>query len=263
MKKSVLIFATAFLAVTFFLTGCKKSDSTTNPTDNNNTNTGTDQPIPSFGTDVAGVLASIQFSYTIPNMPAPYSTVAMDMGFATFGNNGVDAGNVTLNGKAIAKSTSGASVYYNSFASTDPTNPPASLSLNWNGSAHSWKVSGSANVPAFTLNVTSPSSFSVNSPAASATVTKSSGLTVTWSGASSSATDSVMILLVSTSNTASFEATTTNKTGSYTISASQLSAFSGDAMLEVVKYKYATTSVNSKTYVGVAEIVNTVNFKLQ
>jgi len=263
MKKSFLFFATAFLAVSLFFAGCKKEDSTpTTPPDTTPTKK-TDQPIPEFGGAVDGVVAAIQFSYNLPGVPAPYNIISMDMGFANFGD-GTDAGTVTVNGEAIAKITSGSTIYYNSFASTDPLNPPTSLDLNWNGSTHAWSVAGAGSTPAFTINVTSPSSFTISNPTSSTVASKTSNLTVTWSGANASSADSVMIFLLPLSGTGTtFTTTTTNRTGSYTIPSSQLSAISGDAMLEIVKYRYATTTVSSKTYVGVAEIVNTVSFKIQ
>jgi hypothetical protein len=262
MKKSILFFVTALLAVTFFFVGCKKDTGTTDPIDTTPTQK-TDQPIPAFGGTVDGVVAAIQFSYTIPNVPAPYNKVEMDMGFANFGD-GTDAGTITLNTKTIAKVTSGSSVYYNSFASTDPLNPPTTLDLNWNGSSHAWSVSGAGTTPAFTLDVTSPTTFTVSNPTASTVASKSSALNITWSGAFSTSSDSVMIVLVPlTGSGATFTATTTNKTGSYSVPASQLSGFSGDAMVEVVKYRYAMKTVSGKSFVGVAEIVNTVNFKIQ
>lgn len=263
MKKSFLFFATAFLAVSLFFVGCKKSDSNpTTPPDTTPTKK-TDQPIPEFGGAVDGVVAAIQFSYDVPGVPAPYNKVSMDMGFANFGE-GTDAGAITVNGKAVAKVTSGSTVYYNSFASTDPLNPPTSLNLNWDGYNHAWSVAGAGTTPAFTLDVPSPSAFNVNSPVAGATVAKTGALNVTWSGAFNTSADSVMIILVPMSGSGStFTATTTNKTGSYNIPASEINKFSGDAMIELVKYRYAMKTVSGKTYVGVAEIVNTVSFKIQ
>jgi len=149
MKKLFLLFLTAFLAVTFFFVGCKKSNSTEPPPPD--TTPKTDQPIPTFSGD--GVVAAIQFSYTVSNV----YTVNLDMGFANFGT-GTDAGTVTVSGKTVAKITSGSSIYYNSFASTTP----ASLDLNWNGSVHAWSVTGAGNTPAFTLDVVSPTAFSVS-----------------------------------------------------------------------------------------------------
>lgn len=263
MKKSFLFFVTAFLAVSLFFVGCKKDESTTAPIDTTPTKK-TDQPIPEFGGTVDGVVAAIQFSYDVPGMPAPYNKVSMDMGFANFGTEGTDAGTVTVNGETIAKVTSGSTVYYNSFASTDPLNPPTTLDLNWNGGNHAWSVSGAGSTPAFTIDVPSPNSFTLSNPTASTVAPKTSNLTVTWSGAYGSSVDSVMIVLVPMSGSGTtFTATTTNKTGSYSIPSSSLSGFSGDALLELVKYRYAMKTVSGKTYVGVAEIVNTVTFKIQ
>ncbi len=259
MKKSFLFFVTAFLAVSLFFVGCKKDNN--NPTDSNNNTTPTTepkQPMPTFGGTVDGVVAAIQFSTTYYGI-----TVEEDMGFATFGN-GTDAGAVTVNGKSIAKITSGSTVYYNSFASTDPLNPPTSLDLNWNGGNHAWSVAGAGNTPVFTIDVTSPTTYTLSNPTATTVAPKTSNLTVTWSGAYGSSLDSVMIVLVPMSGSGTtFTATTTNKTGSYSIPSNSLSGFSGDALLEVVKYRYAMKTVSGKTYVGVAEIVNTVTFKIQ
>jgi len=256
MKKSFLFFATAFLAVSLFFVGCKKSNS--NPTDQTDntapTTPSSGQPMPTFSGTVDGFVAAIQFSATYYGV-----TVIQDMGFANFGK-GTDAGTVTLGGQTISKITSGSTVYYNSYASV----PPTSLDLNWNGSNHSWSVSGAGTTPAFTLDVPSPNAFTLSNPTASTVAPKTSNLTVTWSGAYGSSVDSVMIILVPMSGSGTtFTATTTNKTGSYTIPSSSLSGFSGDTMLELVKYRYAMKTVSGKTYVGVAEIVNTVTFKVQ
>ncbi|MFA6598761.1 MAG: hypothetical protein WCS69_13640 [Ignavibacteriaceae bacterium] len=259
MKKSFLFLLTAFLAVTFFFVGCNKA--TNNPTDNTDTTTTTktDQPIPTFPGSIDGEVTTIQFTYTIPNLPAPLNTISVDMGFANFGA-GTDAGTVTVNGKAVAKNTSSSTIYYNSFSTTSL----ASLGLDWDGAIHTWNVTGAGSTPAFTIDVTSPTEFTVNTPTTSTVASKSSALNIAWTGANATSADSMMIVLVPTSGSGTtFTATTNNKTGSYTIASSSLSGFSGDVLLEVVKYRYAMKTVNSKTFVGVAEIVNTVNFKIQ
>jgi len=256
MKRALL---TIFVSAVILFTGCKKDSTTAPVTDPTPKSPDSGQPMPDFGGDVDGVVAAIQFSYSFVGMPV---SVDMDMGFASFGD-GVDAGTVTVNGKTIAKSTSGSTVYYNSFASTDPLNPPTSLGLSWYGQPHVWNVTGAGSIPAFTITVQSPSKFTVSNPTTATTASKSSPLTVTWSGASSNSQDSVMIMLVSLTGSATVTATTSNTTGTYAIPAAQLGGFSGDAMLEVVKYRYAVKTESNKTFVGVAEIVNTVNFKIQ
>ncbi|MCK9425530.1 MAG: hypothetical protein M0Q21_05805 [Ignavibacteriaceae bacterium] len=256
MKKSFLSFLTTFLVVTFFFVGCKKPNTTEPPP--TTTTPKTTQPIPTFSGTVDRVVVAIHFTYTEPSVPEPYNKVEMNMGYAKFGDisgTGTDAGTVTLNGKTIAKTTANSSVDYNSFTSF------TTLDLNWDGNPHSWSVTGAGNTPAFTIGVTSPTAFTLSNPTATTVAPKTSALNVTWSGAYSTAPDSVMIVLVVGSTT--FTATTTNKTGSYSIPASQLSAMAGDAILQVVKYRYATKTVSSKNFVGVAEIVAMVNFKIQ
>lgn len=256
MKKSFLFFLTAFLAVTIFFVGCKKSDS--NPTDSNGTpqtTTGPNQPMPTFSGTVDGVVIAFQFTYTDPNVPAPYNSFSVDMGYAKFGEisgTGTDAGTVTLNSKNIAKTTTND---YNSFTSFTP------LDLNWDGNPHHWSVSGAGSTPAFTIDVTSPTAFIVSYPTESTVASKSSNMNVTWSNYSNASTDSVLIVLSAGSST--FTATTSNITGSYSIPSSQLNSMSGNAILQVAKYKYTLKTVSSKNFVGVAEIVKMVNFKIQ
>lgn len=250
MKKLFLLFLTAFLAVTFFFVGCKKDNGPTAPPD---TTPKTTQPMPTFSGD--GVVAAIQFSYTVSNV----YTVNLDMGFANFGT-GTDAGTVTVNGKTIDKNTSSSTIYYNSFSTTSLT----PLGLDWDGAIHTWSVTGAGSTPAFTMDVTSPTAFTVNSPTSSTVASKSSALDISWTGASATSSDSMMIVLTPAGGSGTtFTATASNKVGSYSIAASHLSGFSGDVLLEVVKYRYAMKTVSSKTFVGVAEIVNTVNFKIQ
>lgn len=184
----------------------------------------------------------------------------MDIGFAYF-ETGADAGTVTVNGRPINKKTEGSSVYSTSIYST---NPSSSLDLYWNRAIHGWNVSGAGNLPGFTLDVSSPTTFIVRTPQALSLISKSSALDVTWTGASAASPDSMMIVLVPVSGGGTtYTATASNIVGSYSIAASHLSGYSGDVLLEIVKYRYAMKTVNSKTFVGISEIVNTVNFKIQ
>jgi len=231
MKKSFLFFLTAFLAATFFFVGCNKA--TSNPADSTDTTTTTktDQPIPTFPGSIDGEVTTIQFTYTIPGLPAPLNTISLDMGFANFGT-GTDAGSVTVNGKAVAKNTSSSTIYYNSFSSTSLT----PLGLDWDGAIHTWSVTGAGSTPAFTMDVTSPTAFTVNSPTSSTVASKSSALDISWTGASAASSDSMMIVLTPAGgNGTTYTATASNKVGSYSIAASHLSNFSGDVLLEVVK----------------------------
>lgn len=257
MKKTFLPFLIVFVTVTFLFVGCKKDESPTSPTDKTAKVPESGYPIPTFGVSVGGVLSTIQVGYTTNTNT--YET-HLDIGFVYFGT-GIDAGTVSVNEKTINKKTEGSSVYYTSI---DPSNPSPSLDLYWNGATHAWNVSGSGNIPAFTLNVSSPTAFIVRNPAALSLISKNSALNVTWSGASSTSTDSMMIVLIPVTGSGStFMATTNNKTGSYTIPANQLSEFSGSVLLEVVKYRYEMKTEGGKSFFGVAEIVNKVNFYFQ
>ncbi|MCX8011373.1 MAG: hypothetical protein N3A61_09485 [Ignavibacteria bacterium] len=109
--------------------------------------------------------------------------------------------------------------------------------------------------------MTSPSSFNLNSPTANATVSKSSGLQVSWSG--TSASDSVMIVLTPTSNPNNLIIKTgIANSGSYTFSASELFAISGQTMVQLVKYRYAIKDVSGQKIAVVAEIVKSVTITL-
>ena len=246
------------LVITTLFIGCKKDDSPTSPT--GNTNTGgnqSGQPIPGFtdSASVNGVMATIAYEVsTIPGMPA----VQMVMAFATFGDNGVDAGEVKVNNNVIGKITSSGSTYY---MVPNPSNPTQTISnVNFNGSTHNWTVVGGSGIPALTGGVTSPSTFNITSPAANATITKSSGIQVTWNGGTSS---KVMIVLASTTGNGYFTTEELTDNGTYTIPASQLANISRQALLQVVKYRYAEVTSGGKSYFMIAEIVKNITVTIQ
>ena len=204
MGKTFPVFLIVIVAITFLFVGCKKNESPTSPTDPTDRVPDSGYPTPTFGESVAGILTTIQVASTTNAFT--YET-HLDIGYANFGT-GTDAGSVTVNGKTINKKTEGSLVYYTSI---DPTNPSPSLDLYWNGTTHAWNVSGSGNIPAFTLNVSSPTAFIVRNPAALSLISKNSALNVTWSGASSTSTDSMMIVLIPVTGSGStFMATTNN-----------------------------------------------------
>jgi len=257
MRKLILSLIIVLGMVTVLCVGCKKNQ---NPVSSSDTTAKVPQsgyPIPTFGASAGGVLATIQVGYTTNTNT--YET-HLDLGFVYFGT-GTDAGTVSVNGKIVSKITDGTLVYYTSI---DSTNLSPSLDLYWDGTIHSWNVSGSGTIPAFTLDVPSPTTFMVRNPSALSLISKSSDLNVTWSGASSTSSDSIIIVLVPVNGSGStYTATTNNKTGSYKISANQLSELAGSVLLEVVKYKYEMKTEGGKSFFGVAEIVNKVNFYIQ
>lgn len=253
MKKIKLLF-TIFLTFAVFISCSEKKN---NPTEPGNTDNGiknkSGQPIPTFeGTNFNGVTAAISYEFA-PNPSIP--AVSMTMGFAQFGDKGVDAGTVSVNGTALGKLASSGSTYY---MSPDPTNPLANLSgVYFDGSAHNWSVSGGNGVPAFSGSVTSPSSFFITAPASNATVSKASGVTVSWTGGTSSRVLVYMIAL-SGSGAAVFSQDLADD-GSHTFTASELTSISGQVMIQVVKYRYNEIATGGKSYYAIAEIVKSVN----
>lgn len=254
--KSKLIL---LLVIAALISGCKKDDDPTSPNGGNN-NTGgnkSGQPMPGFSdsANVGGVMAAISYEVaTIPGMPA----VSMTMAFATFGENGVDAGEVKVNNNVLGKITSEGSTFY---MVPDPNNPTQVVSnVSFNGSAHNWTVAGGNGIPSLTGSVNSPSSFNITAPAANATVTKSSGIQVTWSGGTNS---KVMIVLASTTGNGYFSAEELTDNGSFTISASDLANISGQALLQVLKYRYSEVTASGKSYFLIAEIVKNITITVQ
>lgn len=253
MKKIKAILSAVLILVIF--TSC--SDKKDNPTEPDNTDNGINnksgQPMPTFeGTNNNGVMATINYEFsTYVGIPS----VSLTMGFAQFGDKGVDAGTVSVNGTALGKLTSSGSTYY---MSPDPSNPLATLSgVNFDGSTHNWSISGGNGIPAFTGGVTSPTSFIITAPASNATVSKASGVTVSWTGGSSS---KVLVYMISLSGSGSAVfSQDLSDNGSHTFSAAELSKISGQVMIQVVKYKYNEIATGGKSYFAVAEIVKSVN----
>lgn len=257
MKKSIYSLFIILIAAIISFNGCKKDEST--PTEpGNGGNTGgnpSGQPIPNITGDEFGVLAAIQYGYTVPFV----GSIDIAMGFASFGTNGdLDAGTVKINDSSLTKQTSGSSTYYTTL---NPTNPTASLSnVRFDGTSHNWSVSGSANVPAFTASVASPRTYTIANPAANATVNKTSNLSVTWTG-NLGGSDSMMCVISSGSSVYTSGVIPNN--GTLTVDKSNFSAMSGAGLVQLVKFRYSIATVSSKRYVLIAEIVKSVNVTFQ
>ncbi len=256
MKKTNLLIAMLLAFFLIFTVGCE-SDNSTEPEENNNSNTNSSgQPMPAFeGGNIGGVLATIGYEFaTFPGLPAAQMTMA----FAQFGA-GVDGGNVTVNGNDIGKTTSNGNTFYIYPSLTNPTQVLTNVSFN--GSTHSWTVSGAGSVPSFSGNVNSPRSFNVTAPAENATITKASGMTVSWDAAGGA--QNVLITVVDISSSKVVFAEELNDNGSHTFTSAQLADISGDAMIQIVKYNYNLVSAGGKDYAIISEIVKTVNVKVQ
>lgn len=234
---------------------CKNEDNPTEPNQQSNTTNPTGQPIPNFANqqDVNGVMAAVRYSQiSLVGFPA----VETDIAFAMFGN-GIDAGSVSVNGTSLGKINQGGKILY---MVPDPSNPMQFLSLSWNGSNHSWNVSGGNGIPSLTGSVKSPNDFSIIQPSANSAVSKANGIQIKWSNTSSTSKILVQITGVNSSQSKFYEELSDN--GSYTIPTSDLSSFNGDCMLFVVRYTYNYTTSGGKKYYFVSEIVKSVNIKV-
>ncbi len=255
--KSYKLFSTIFLLSFFLLISCSSDDG--NPTepsggDNQGTTNLSGQPLPGVATSADGVLATINYEFqAIPGFPA----VALTMGFAQFGG-GVDAGTVMVNSNSLGKTSQGGTTFY---ISPSPTNPTESLNgISFNGSNHSWQVSGAGDVPQFSGSVVSPSSFTLSAPANNAAVSKANGVNISWNNTNGNT--KVLIVLVSVSNSGQYYSTEVNDNGSFTIPSSEISSFSGECLLQVVKYNYNSANAGGKTYYMISEIVKSVTITL-
>jgi hypothetical protein len=242
MKKIISVLT--LVAIVFI--GCSKKENPVEPGTNNQGTNPSGQPIPTFAGSNNGVLATISYQQTVSGF-----NVDLAVAFAKFGENGVDAGNVSVNGTAIGKMVNAGNTYYIAPSQTNPV-----FTLDFNGATHNWNVQGGNGVTGFTGSVTSPRAFTVTAPVNNATVSKSSGFNVTWSGGTSS---KVMIVLAAQSGGGYFTSSELSDNGSYNINASNLGNFNGPALLQVVKYNYTSKESGGKNYILVSEIVRSIN----
>ena len=252
MNINKLLLASILLSF-FLLMSCSSDDS--NPTEPDNgtpqqNSNPSGQPLPSMAQGGDGILATISYEFqSAPGFPA----VGLKMGFAQFGS-GVDGGTVSVNSNSLGKTTASGTTFY---ISPSPSNPTQTLTgISFDGSNHSWQVSGSGDVAQMSGSVVSPTNFSVSSPANNASVNKANGINVAWSN--SSASSRILVVLAAIDNSGNYYYADIDDTGSYTIPASDIGGFSGQCMLQVVKYNYNSVSAGGKTYYLVSEIVKSV-----
>lgn len=207
-------------------------------------------PVPAWLGAPNGIAATISFDQVVSGFNINYV-----MGYAQFGTtNFLDAGVVTVNGNEVAKNSSGNVIYYSSFNALSPS---TLTGVNFNGSAHNWSVGGKNTIPQFDIVASSPHEFTLTSPASGASVSKSSDLNITWS-VTGGASDSVMIYLTPATGSATpYVSAILANNGAAKISASDVSKFSGAAILQVVKFRYAYTTKSGKLYFAISEIVKT------
>ncbi len=236
------------------LIGCSDSSNPTDSSGKTNSNLA-GYPVPDIsGTDINGVLTTIQVEIAnpIPGFPG----ITTNIGFAYFGN-GENAGKVSVNANEVPLTNQGGT---NMYMLPSPSNPLAMLTnVYFNGSSHTWAVSGGGSVASFTGSVSSPVTFNMIAPVAGTTVSKSQALQVTWGSGTSS---KVLIQIVSTGSNNAKVYPEQSDNGSFTIPAADLSSFSGDCMVYIVKYNYNIISANSKNYALISEIVKSHTIKV-
>lgn len=217
------------------------------------------QPLPSFSqvTNLNGIMATIQFSHTIQqDLKVDYV-----LGYAQFGSPTVDAGAVLVNGTALPLKKQGSFVYYNSF---NPLSPSNLFGVVFNGSNHSWSVSGKNGIPALAESIESPKSFSLTLPESGKTYQKANGLQVKWDTGNSTSADLFMLFVTQAGGDVTpYSNPSITNNGSFTVPSASLSQFSGEVLVQLVKYRYSVKNVDSKNYVLCAEIVKSVNCNLQ
>lgn len=256
MSGSKSVLAASLVIAGMFLWGCDQLKDITTAPESSSPTTVAGQPVPDFSAipGHGGTMATIGFDFSDFGI-----TVPLSVGYAQFGQPGVDAGVVTVNGDTLAMSSGGSSVNYSSFNSSIPS---SLAHVNFDGTPHTWNISGSTAVPAFSGSVTSPSTFSISKPAANDTITKSSGMTITWTGTSGS--DSVMIVLKSMAGSSSFVKAGLPNSGSYQIASANLTDFkAGSALLFVVKYRYVLKASNSRNYAITSEMVKQASVSIR
>ncbi|MFZ5948285.1 MAG: hypothetical protein ACOYU5_10025 [Stygiobacter sp.] len=255
--KNVKYILLATLVFGFLITGCKKENNPTEPNSSTNISNPTGQPMPSFSSsaDYGGAMASINYYMAAPIAGLP--DISTNAATGIFGD-GVDAGAVTVNSNQLGKLTTNGKTYY---MAPDMNNPMNVLNLSWGGANHSWNVAGANGIPALSGSVRSPNDYTITTPLNNASVTKSSGIQVKWSNTST--TSKILVQLINIQNKGQvkvYQDLTDN--GSYTIPAADLSSFSGDCQLFVVRYTYNSVTAGGKKYYMVSEIVKSINVKV-
>ncbi len=247
MKSIGRIFT--LLLFTLLIFGCDQISNPLSPETSELSNSLSGQPLPSLAKEAnyGGVLASIGYEVKInENLPS----TSISMGFAQIGKL-VDAGTVSVNNSELNKINKDGKIFY---LSPGPENITGLSNVNFDGSQHTWNITGNDSVASFTGSITSPTSFNLTAPENNSTINKEDGIEVTWSGTS---TDSKILIIVLSENTDIKPYVKENlpDNGAFTISASDLEKLSGKVYLQVAKYKYTTKNSNGKNYLLISEIV--------
>jgi|GEM_PF-5947237 len=162
-----------------------------------------------------------------------------DAAFYNAGDYSVNAGTVTVNGDTLRRYS----------APTGQQNPDSMYAfgiqpyedLQFNGGSYSWYVSGTLNYPSLSETISAPDhEININNPSNGANISKLSNLVITWS-TSDNPCDTIKILITA-------DGKAINKyvpdTGSYTITANELSIFDANEAISITlaggNYKFVS-----------------------
>ncbi|MFZ4522249.1 MAG: hypothetical protein ACOYNC_11110 [Bacteroidales bacterium] len=238
MKINFRTFLLAGALASVMISGCaKKSDVTP-------TTTPTTSSAPTITiSDGYGALAAVRsVSYTtVAGMTIPMEVNTAVAVFTTTAGGGtfVDGGTVTLNTKALTKSSNNAYSYQNL------TSPLSFSTL-------AWSVTGSGSVPAISYTDDRPIPDYSGFSSLPATITKSAGVTIAL-GSDISNADSVYVV-VSDYNSHSILKRVSGSASSCTISAAELSGFTaGQGMVQVCPWNLKSEDFSSKKFYFIIE----------
>jgi hypothetical protein len=239
MKTIFRTFIIAGAFASFILSGCDKAKDVVE--DNTPTNN-TSAPSITMG-DGYGVLAAVRsVSYTTVagiTVPLEVNTAVAGFSNALGSNSFVDGGTVTLNSKALTKSSNNAYAYQNL---TD------ALSFG----TISWNVTGSSSVPAISYTDDKPIPDYSGFSSLPSTVTRSAGLTISLGSAISGA-DSIYVVVTDYNNHQLIRRLGGNA-AECVISSSELSGFTaGQGMIQVCPWNYKSEDFNDKKFYFVIE----------
>jgi len=237
-KFRTIIFASAFTSLV--ISGCDKAKEVV---DDNTPDTNTPSaPSITMG-DGYGVLAAVRSvsETTVAGITIPLEVNTAVAGFsnALGSNSFVDGGTVTINSKALTKSSNNAYAYQNL---TDP------LSFG----SISWNVTGSSSVPAISYTDDKQIPGYSGYSSLPSTVTRSAGLTISLGSAISGA-DSIYVVVTDYDSHQLIKRLGGNA-AECVIGASELSGFTaGQGMIQVCPWNYKSEDFNSRKFYFVIE----------
>lgn len=243
MKKSFLILSAAII-VAGGISSCSKSSTNTN--NNNNSNNANSAPTVNTPANADGALAAVKVitTQTVGGYSLPFNIGTAAAWFGTT-TSFKDAGNVTVDGNALTKSSNNAYVFQPN--STNPTG------LDFNSSV-SWNVAGNSSNSITAFSYTDQSSFpTIDDVETPSSVSHSAAFTL--SATSSVSGDSVVFVVSGGSGHVSYIAP--GGTASHTFSAAEMAtvgaAPNNTGLLQIAPYRVNHQTINGKSYYFVKE----------